>query len=177
MKEFEDIVKVAYLVVLGVVLLIIISRFIYFKKTKAKRVLLQAEILVFRLFRYATIIVLPFFIFGIISFFFVLQRGNMFAQTWMKISFLILMLILLVSEMFYNVEIRNGKWNRIFNIVFLTIISITGFYLNSLYLQAITYPDIEHSVIVDLPFKGKWVATGAGATGLTNHHNRIKSQK
>ncbi len=31
--------------------------------------------------------------------------------------------------------------------------------------------------MIDLPFKGKWIASGAGATGLTNHHDRIKSQK
>lgn len=32
-------------------------------------------------------------------------------------------------------------------------------------------------MVIDLPFKGKWIASGAGATGLTNHHDRIKSQK
>lgn len=52
-----------------------------------------------------------------------------------------------------------------------------GVLLNKIYFDATQYPDIASCVMIDLPFKGKWIASGAGASGLTNHHDRIRSQK
>lgn len=177
MQEFENIVGTAYWIVLGAILLLLIGRFIYFIKTRDKRISIQHEKKIYRLFRYATIVVLPLFIFGIVSFVFVLQKGNMFAPTWMKNTLLVLLALLLITEVYYNIRLLSKRGNRILNVLFLILISGIGFYLNYLYLHAKSYPAVEDSVVVDLPFAGKWIATGAGATGLTNHHDRIKSQK
>ncbi len=63
------------------------------------------------------------------------------------------------------------------NIVFFISIAAVGIYLTSLYLKASTYPPLDESVVIEVPFTGKWIATGAGASGLTNNHDRITSQK
>src|SRR5690606_39566616 len=66
---------------------------------------------------------------------------------------------------------------RILNIVFGSLITFLGVFLNQMYWTALHYPETAVCVIIDLPFKGKWIASGAGATALTNHHDRISSQK
>ncbi|MCB0686190.1 MAG: M23 family metallopeptidase [Saprospiraceae bacterium] len=66
---------------------------------------------------------------------------------------------------------------RILNIIISVIFLIVGIYLNLLFISANKYPPVDQSVIVDLPFEGTWIATGAGASILTNHHDRIPSQK
>jgi len=177
MKEFETIVISAYWILLSILVITIIGRYIYFVKTKVKRIQITEEKIVFRIFRYATFIVLPIFIFSLVNFIFILQKGNMFALSWMKTTLLAFLFILLASELYYNTKIIQRNINRIFHIGFLLIVSTIGIYLTALYFKAISHPTKEKSVTIELPFKGKWIATGAGATGLTNHHDRLRSQK
>lgn len=177
MLEFEQIVKTTYWIILGIILVILITRILYFFKTKSKRIKVTREENLFKIIRYVTILILPIFLFGVTSFVFVLQKGNMFAPGWMKTTLLMSFFLILISEVYYNLRIKPEKLNRIFNSIFLFSIGIIGLYLTNLFLQANTYPSVNRSVIVEVPFKGKWIATGAGATGLTNHHDRIRSQK
>lgn len=177
MQEFEQIVKIAYWIVLGILFVILISRFFYYRKTQSQRSNLKEEKAVFKLLRYLSIVILPIFIYGLITFVFVLQKGNLFAPNWMKHTFLLLLGMILVTETFYNTKIIPKKLNRILNILFLSISSIIGIYLTNLYHSAKSHPSIEKSIVIELPFNGKWIATGAGASSLTNHHDRIASQK
>ncbi len=177
MLEFEQIVKTAYWIILGLLIVIIVGRYVYFNKTKSRRINIQKEQTVYSLFRYLTILSLPIFRYGLVSFVFVLQKGNMFAPNWMKNTLLVLLTILLITEIIYNIELFPKRINRISNILFLGLSGFVGIYLTNLYRSAQAHPPIEESIIIDLPFKGKWIATGAGASGLTNHHDRIASQK
>lgn len=42
---------------------------------------------------------------------------------------------------------------------------------------ALSYPPAGESVAVHLPFEGTWIAVHAGASGATNHHARLASQR
>lgn len=177
MLEFEQIVKIAYWVILGIILFILVGRFFYFQKNSHKRIANYKEKSIYKFFRYATILVIPLFLFGCISFVFVFQKGNMFAPNWMKNLLLISLVLILVTEIFYNYKVLPKQSNRILNILFFTFASLIGGYLLNLYRGATVHPTIEESVIIEFPFKGQWIAAGAGASGLTNHHDRIMSQK
>lgn len=177
MEEFEQIVKTAYWLILGLLFLVIVSRYFYFLKTRKNRIYAHKEKSLFRYFRYATVIMLPVFLFGVISFIFVLQKGNMFASNWLKNGLLLFLGLFLVSEIIYNLIILQKTNNRISNVVFFFLFSLIGIYLTNLFMTAKSHPPLTKSVVIDLPFRGKWIATGAGATGLTNHHDRIASQK
>lgn len=177
MQEFESIVKTAYYAIIGVLTAIIIGRYYYFRRTRDRRIALRNDSWLYKFSGYATILALPFFLFGLIAFVFVLQKGNMFAPEWMKNSFLLLMMIIYLTESFYRLIPLPTRINSKLQISFLIIIGLLGFYLIRLYISALVYPAVEDSVVVSLPFEGKWIATGAGATGLTNHHDRINSQK
>jgi hypothetical protein len=98
-------------------------------------------------------------------------------KSWMKHVFLIFLSLIMATETYYNLKMVPKKANRILNLIFLTITSVVGIYLTYIFVQAAKYLSVENSVIVSLPFEGEWIATGAGASGLTNHHDRIKSQK
>lgn len=74
MKEFENIVVTAYLVIFGILLITIIGRYYYFKKTKSKRIGVQKEIGIYKIIRYGSFVVMPIFVVGIINFVFVLSK-------------------------------------------------------------------------------------------------------
>lgn len=101
----------------------------------------------------------------------------MFAPYWAKVTLFALLTLLLITEVCYNIHLQPKKVNRIFNLIFGVAFLVLGVLLNKVYFDARQYPDIASCVIIDLPFKGKWIASGAGASGLTNHHDRIRSQK
>jgi len=177
MLEFEQIVKTAYWIILAILAITIAGRFFYYIKTRDKRIKISEEKTAFKLVRYATISMLPIFVYGFVTFVFVLQKGNMFAPSWMKNCLLLLLILLMITEIVYNFNIVQSKISRILNIIFCSLIGTLGFYLSSLYQTAKDYPTKHESITIELPFQGKWIATGAGATGLTNHHDRIASQK
>ncbi len=177
MKEFEQIVQVAYLVILGLLFLLLIGRYIYYQKTKRSRVPLRDERSPFRYFRYATLFALPFFIVGFVQYIFVLQKGNLFAMNWMKIGLVALLSLITITEVFYNLRPRPKTSGRILNALLLLITLGLGGLFHATFYSANQYPSKAESVSIALPFKGTWIASGAGATGATNHHDRIASQK
>ena len=177
MKEFEQIVQVAYLVILGLLLLLLIGRYFYYQKTKISRIPLQEEASPFRYFRYVTLLVLPFFIIGFVQYIFVLQKGNLFAMNWMKMGLVGLLALVVITEIFYNLHPRPKTSGRILNGLLLLISLGLGGLLHATFYSANQYPSKAESVSITLPFKGTWIASGAGATGATNHHDRIASQK
>lgn len=177
MKEFEDIVRTGYIVALTVIALFIMVRYGYYRKTKQSRILIGREKKPYRYFRYLSIIAIPFFLTGLVCYIFTLQKGNLFAPYWAKVSLMVFLILLLISEIYYNIYLQPRKVNRFFNLFFSVAFLALGFLFHKIYFDARQYPDMASSVIIDLPFKGKWIASGAGATGLTNHHDRIRSQK
>ncbi len=177
MKEFEDIVTTGYAILLSVIAVFIIFRYWYYRKTKLSRIKIRKEKNPYRYFRYISIVAIPLFLAGLVHYIFILQKGNLFAPYWAKLTLLALLALLLITEIIYNIHLQPKKVNRIFNLIFGVVFLIFGFLLNKIYFNAKQHPDIASSVIIDLPFKGKWIASGAGASGLTNHHDRIRSQK
>ena len=177
MKEFQNIVSSSYAILLIAIAAFIFFRFRYYRKTKHSRINISREKKLYRFFRYISIIAVPLLVTGFINYVFILQKGNLFAPYWAKMSLILLMVLLLIAEISYSIHLQPKKVNRIFNLIFSVIFLSFGFLLNKLYFNAIQHPDTASSVIIDLPFKGKWIASGAGASGLTNHHDRIKSQK
>lgn len=87
------------------------------------------------------------------------------------------MAVLLATEIRYCLQLQPQRANRIYNLIFCFLFLLLGFQLNRLYYKAIQHPDQASGIIIDLPFKGTWIASGAGASSLTNHHDRIRSQK
>lgn len=177
MKEFEDIVGTTYVIILGVIAVFIFCRYWYFRKTKPSRTNIRTEKKPYRYFRYLSLVALPLFLLGLVHYIFTLQKGNLFAPFSAKLLLLALLTLLLITEIRYNLHLRAKRANRIFNLIFGVALLVLGLWLNKVYLDARQYPDPASSVTVDLPFKGKWIASGAGASGLTNHHDRIPSQK
>jgi hypothetical protein len=177
MKEFEDIVLTAYPIAIGIVATFIIGRYLYYHKTRKSRIKIIREPKPFLFIRLLTVLVLPLLILGIVNFLFVLQKANLFAPYWAKVSLLCLLTLLLITELYYNICPLPKKINRVLSIVFLIPFSVVALLLNQTYLKAIEYPDEASSVFIDLPFEGTWIASGAGGSGVTNHHDRIKSQK
>src|SRR5690554_363962 len=177
MKEFADIVATGYAIILSVIAIFIIFRYWYYWKTKHSRIKIGQEKKPYRYFRYISIIAIPLLLAGLVCYIFTLQKGNLFAPYWAKLTLLALLTLLLITEICYNIHLQPKKANRIFNLIFGLAFLVLGVLLNKIYFDAKQYPDIASSVIIDLPFKGKWIASGAGASGLTNHHDRIRSQK
>ncbi len=177
MKEFENIVTIAYWIVLSMLFLFILFRHFYFQKTKHTRIRLGNESIFFRIARILTLVVLPIFLIGLINYIFLLQKGNLFAPYWAKTTLIILLALLLITEIRHNIYLRTKKTNKLFNILFILVSIPLSFILLQSYFSAIRHPSIENSVIISLPFEGKWIASAGGSTGLTNHHDRIKSQK
>lgn len=95
----------------------------------------------------------------------------------MKSAFILLLSVICILEIGYNYFVVPHKINRIMNGVLCVVLFVASFFLLYNYYLAKSHPSIDRSVIIDFPFKGKWIASGAGATGLTNHHDRITSQK
>ena len=102
MLEFEQIVKTAYWIILGMLFIILAGRYIYFQKTNSIRINVQEEKLIFKYFDLLLFWHFLYFFFGIISFVFVLQRGNMFAFDWLKNALLISLAAVLATEILYN---------------------------------------------------------------------------
>jgi hypothetical protein len=177
MKEFENIVLTGYAILLIAIAAFMIFRYRYYRKTSHLRINISREKNFYRFFRYISIVAIALFAIGFINYVFILQKGNLFAPYWAKLSLIALMALLLITEIRYNIHLQPKKVNRIFNLIFSIVFLGVGFLLNKLYFNAIQHPDTTSSVIIDLPFKGTWIASGAGASGLTNHHDRIKSQK
>lgn len=177
MKEFEVIVLLGYTLILSAIAIFIIGRYIYFRKTRQSRISIKKEKRPFNFFRYLSIVAIPIFIIGFINYVFIIQKANLFAPYWAKAILIFLLLAVLVTEIFYNINLRARNINRTFNIIFAVLLILSGLYLIRIYTTALQYPSTSESVVIDLPFKGKWITSGAGATSLTNHHDRIKSQK
>lgn len=177
MKEFENIVLLGYAVLLGLITIFILFRYLYFRRTKQSRTRIGQEKKPYRYVRYITLIAIPLIIIGLINYIFILQKGNLFAPYWAKAALIGLMAVLLATEIRYCFQLQPQRANRIYNLIFCFLFLLLGFQLNLLYYKAIQHPDQASGVIIDLPFEGTWIASGAGASRLTNHHDRIHSQK
>lgn len=179
MQEFEQIMALVFGTMSGFLLLAcIILMYQLFRNFKAGHLITSASLyrIFVVVFRSISLIV---FLSGIVLYVFVLMRGSLFAPESFKatvlLSAFLLMILIVISTVYTKQTIT--VLNAILSSVTSLILLIIGFMLIYNYNQAIAYPDEQDSVILNLPFDGEWVAIGSGATGLTNHHNRISSQK
>jgi hypothetical protein len=182
MREFEQTMMIAFAILCGVIIITLMGRVYVFFKTRDKRIVVFREHIpvLFRIIRVFLLISLPVFFFGFVMYVFVFQRGMLFVPTWLKALFVFLFLAWIVWEIFMAWGVKPGKfiWKGIANFVLAVIMILIGGYIGIYqYSLANQFPSAEEGIIIHLPFDGVWVATGAGATGLTNHHDRIPSQK
>ncbi len=117
---------------------------------------------------------------GLLQFLFVLQRGTMFMPAHLQA------LLALALVGYFAVEITISlrgpgavrRWLWWSGTVVALAAGALGLLLVQAAWRAFDYPPVADSVVLDrVPFAGEWAAAGAGASGATNHHDRIPSQK
>src|SRR5690606_10251132 len=101
-KEFENIVLTGYAILMIVIVVFIIFRYRYYRKTKHHRINISKEKNFYRFFRYISIVAVPLFIIGFVNYVFILQKGNLFAPYWAKLGLIALMVLLLITEIRYD---------------------------------------------------------------------------
>lgn len=177
MKEFESTLTMLF----GIPSLLMILILVFRIKLLVKKYQTNSFLSSTKFENTLTIITVPLwllFIYGSTNYIYVLQRGSAFAPEYIKT---VLACSLFVVGM---VEIGNSLFSvqakilgKVFRSAFLLSLGFISFILIQTATLAKHYPSSSECELIDLPFEGEWVAIGAGATGLTNHHDRIKSQK
>jgi len=120
------------------------------------------------------------FLYGLVNYLYVLQSGSTFAPNYLNTLFTIFLGIYSAFEMYcccFVSTTRAKPFSVFINIASLGLIGLVSFVLCNNFFRANQYPAPADCASIDLPFEGEWVAIGAGATKLTNHHDRIPSQK
>lgn len=178
MKEFETIMRLGFGTATILILIVLAVKVIWYFRTESGFIpVTRVSSFQFIQKITAALSVLVFYM-GMMHYAFVLQRGSFLTPEGYKIAFAVSFTALLMWEMFYFWHIKLVKrWQSILAILFALPFLFLGILTWYNFQQAKKFPAVEDSVILALPFGGEWVATGAGATGLTNHHDRIPSQK
>ncbi len=178
MKEFEAIMSVGFGTATLLIVIVLAIKMIRYFRTRAQFILLtKAGALHFiqKITVFASVVV---FYNGLLAHAFVLQRGAFLTPEIFRISFALSFTALLLWELFYLWRVKQVKpLGSILAMVYSLPFLLLGIIFWNNYHQAKKFPSVDDSIILALPFSGEWVATGAGATGLTNHHDRIPSQK
>jgi len=178
MKEFETTMSIGFgTATLLIIILLIVKMIRYFKSPNDFVPLPKAGALHFiqKMIVFASVVV---FYNGLIRYAFVLQRGSFLTPELFKISFAFAFTAFLLWELFYLWKVKQvSPLKSIITIVYSLPFLLLGITFWNNYHQAKQFPSVDDSIILALPFEGEWVATGAGATGLTNHHDRISSQR
>lgn len=176
MMEPEVTIVAGYLFTLVLIAAYLRFRYVHYWQTRESRIFISGEKKPYRYFRFLSLTGLMLFVIGLIHYVFVLERVNFFAPYWARLFFITLLTLVLITELRYHLFPLPRKRSRILNIIFGILITVLGIWFNQLYMEAASFPAKNACVTLDLPFRGKWIATAAGATGLTNYHNGIRNQ-
>lgn len=131
-----------------------------------------------KIFKVLWIVALISSAFGLVQYTFVLFRGSAFAPLWIRASFVLALVGYCVTQLLYlNRVVTISKIKSVLLATVALLLLVLGVWLSLAFIQAKAYPVTEDCVMIDLPFQGSWIVFGSGATGATNHHDRIRSQK
>lgn len=179
MNEFETIMTIGFGAGIAAVAIVCIIKAYVLIKNRKNLVPLKKAPPLFFVNKVAWIIAIFLFSDGFTKYAFVLQRGSIFApdalRTALYVAFLVLLALYLLTA---NMVVLKGKNFTVFtSLIFALIFIVSGLLLRREFIRAAHFPSVEQSAIIDIPFHGTWTAIGAGATGATNHHDRIESQR
>lgn len=179
MAEFEQIMRSAALAGFAVFAVLFLVRAWWAWRTRSARRALFGASAAVMLLQLVSILALALIGYGLWMYLFVVQRGTIFMPATLQALFALALLSYIALELALALWPRpRGIWLRAIGSLAMAAIGALGFLLTANAVRAFAHPSPADSVVLArLPFEGEWVATGAGATGLTNHHDRIASQK
>jgi hypothetical protein len=179
MKEFEDILSNIALIGIAILVVLLVARAWYLWHTRHPRKHLGAAPKAVIVLRIASALGFAMLGFGLVAYLFVLQRGSAFMPIGLKIALAGLLLAVLAFEITARLwpKLPAGRLALARGFAGTLACWVVGGFLVTLFWTASRYPPEGYEVLLDPPFEGTWVAIGAGATGRTNHHNRILSQR
>jgi biotin carboxyl carrier protein len=179
MKEFEQLLSsVAWIGIALLTVLLAIRIFYAWHTRRSRRGIVHAGWKI-RVLHLAAAIGLAGLGYGLVTYLFVLQRGSAFMPISLKLTLAGLLLAWLLFEIVLHFWLRLpvSKMAAGRGVVGVLLCWGLAAVLISAFAIANRYPGPEESAPLEIPFDGEWVATAAGATGSTNHHNRIPSQR
>ena len=178
MQEFETIMSIGFGTATLLIVIVLATKVFRYINSRAEFVPLHrsgALHFIQKITVFASVVV---FYNGLMAHAFVLQRGSFLTPELFRLFFAISFTALLLWELFYLWKVKQVKpLQSILAMVYSLPFLLLGIIFWNNYHQAKKFPSVDESIILSLPFKGEWVATGAGATALTNHHDRIPSQR
>jgi hypothetical protein len=178
MKEFETTMSIGFGVATILFIIVLAIKVIRYFRTESEFISVTKAGSFHFIQKFIIALSVVVFYIGMIRHAFVLQRGSFLTPEAFKIAFAGSFTALLLWELYYFWRVKQvSRWKAVVGIIYSIPFLLLGIITWLNYEQAKKFPAAEDSVILALPFKGEWVATGAGATGLTNHHDRIPSQK
>ncbi len=179
LAEFENIMRTAAIAGSVVFVLLFLMRVWWVTRTRVQRQSLFAASMPLQLLQVLSVLALILIGYGFLMHLFVVQRGTIFMPTVLQTVFAIVFASYILFEIVVALWPRpRSLWLRAIGALGMAGVGALGLLLTINAMSAFDYPAPEESVILArTPFDGEWAATGAGATGATNHHDRIASQK
>lgn len=179
MSEFEATLQLIGRVAIGIIVMLFLARILWVLRTRRERGGIGAATPWAKVMGAFRILVLAAVAYGALHYLFVLQRGSAFMPENIKAVLASVLLGYLVFEMViaWFAQAREPGWVATSFGLFASLgLAIVGGLLIVLWIRASSYP-VSASTALALPFAGEWVAIGAGPTGITNHHDRVRSLK
>jgi hypothetical protein len=179
MKEFENVLAAVAWTGIFVLAALLLIRVWYVWRTRHQRKNVADAPAIVVTLRVAGAVGLALVGYGLIAYLYVLLRGSTFMPAGLKLVLAGLLILYLGFEVAAYLKPRLPVSRILLSRGFAGAIASAaiGALLVTAYWNASQYPPLEAGVVLDPPFEGEWVAIGAGATGRTNHHNRIPSQR
>ncbi|MCR6644310.1 MAG: peptidoglycan DD-metalloendopeptidase family protein [Terricaulis sp.] len=179
MAEFEEMMRTAGLAGLCVFGLLFLARLWWGWRTRKARGHLFAAGPAVMSLQVLSMAALALIGFGVLMFLFVVQRGTMFMPFPVQAGLAIVFSGYILLELFLAAwPRRRALWLRAIGALGMAGVGALGLLLSNAALGAFAYPPEDEGVVLArVPFEGEWMATGAGGSGATNHHDRIASQK
>ncbi|MEZ5419739.1 MAG: M23 family metallopeptidase [Vicinamibacterales bacterium] len=179
MKEFEVLLTQVAWGVIAVLVVLVAGAGIALGRTWSQRGPLGRATRGQRVLSVAALLSRVALVAGLLGYLFVLQRGSSFMPPALKLAIagLLMSWLLLQAAAWLRPRRRRGLWADVWAGLGALVPAVVGGGLLWLYAASTQSPALESSVMLDLPFDGEWVATGAGASARTNHHHRIASQR
>lgn len=180
MAGFEQFMRTAALAGIGLFSLLLLLRGWWAWRSRGRRGGLGDLPAALRVMQVLRMLALALFAAGALVMLFVLQRGTMFMPVVLQgaLAALLLAWVALEAVLAAWTPGPGNPWLRGAGNVGGLALGALGLLLVLGAVRAFAYPPVAESVVLErVPFDGAWVAAGAGATGATNHHDRIPSQK
>lgn len=180
MGGFEQFMRTAALAGIGLFSILLLLRCWWAWRSRGRRGGLGGLHPALRVLQVLRMLALALFAAGALAMLFVLQRGTMFMPIGLQAALAALLLAWAVLEVVLAAWTPSpgNPWLRGAGNVGGLALGALGLLLVLGAVRAFAYPPVAESVVLErVPFAGAWVAAGAGATGATNHHDRIPSQK